>query len=676
MERWTRLALYFGSWACLAILTTLLSILNTDWSETHIIGGIVMVLMLAVLQGFVLEYPIQTIFCIIFGGHTRNIKTADGSHLTLILNYNLLATSKDEIDECMQNMYEAYMGNLSPNTAAVLVSATKDIELRNYEIRVRDNYRSLIFDQLYQEGILYSHDMFDDIVDRHMSNIWSTYKDVDSTEFRNYYLYHICCKFVEDFMVIHRTSKVLRKCGQYQDLMLLSEGDMTAYTYCDRELYSKAARNYGEPLFDYSEDVNRIRGRQFDFTLVLDSDTQVPKATAFTLLNIAAANPERGIIQPAIFLDCKKNDTIFMHLESMRQAINEPLTKAMGEILEQSSFYGKGLLNNKIYISRILGTRENLIERVPIDVLSHDTFEAAIMHPLYAGSVQLKETPSYNYVTWNIRERRWNKGEVLLAIYFFENVFGKLMRTLQRKFQKSKFIETKLRTVTKLDLVSSFVGHAALRQMFMKPLLLLFIIVHLFNFLIFPYIPIGVTMFFVIVFPKFATCNIHNFKFVVLETIASIFQFTPEAITGSVRIIRAFYSIIFNNTNWVPQRTVEIEFENSNPFVSALHHLWGYSVFAVILGSIVMLFFERSYLFLFMTTCVFLLPVFAGFTSVPLGFAAKYRPTVDVAVSSSSNISGFPQSKLFSSDQRKLNKIFQFNPTSTGSVVLPAVSTV
>jgi hypothetical protein len=93
MERWIRLALYFGSWACLAILTTLLSILNTDWSETHIIGGIVMVLMLAVLQGFVLEYPIQTIFCIIFGGHTRNIKTADGSHLTLILNYNLLATS-------------------------------------------------------------------------------------------------------------------------------------------------------------------------------------------------------------------------------------------------------------------------------------------------------------------------------------------------------------------------------------------------------------------------------------------------------------------------------------------------------------------------------------------------------------------------------------------------------
>lgn len=676
MERWIRLALYFGSWTCLAILTTLLNILNIDWSETHIIGGIVMVLVLAILQGFVLEYPIQTIFCIIFGGHKRNIKTADGSNLTLILNYNLLATSKDEIDECMQNMYDAYMGNIAPNTAAVLVSATKEIDLRNHEIRVRDNYRSLIFDELYQEGISYSHDMLDDIDELHMTNIWSKYKEVDITEFRNYYLYHICCKFVDDFMVIHRTSKVLRKCGQYQDLMLLSEGDMTAYTYCDQELYSKAARNHGEPLFDYSEDVNRIRGRQFDFTLVLDSDTQVPKATAFTLLDIAAANPERGIIQPAIFLDCKKNDTIFMHLESMRQAINEPLTNAMGEILEQSSFYGKGLLNNKIYISRILGTRENLIERVPIDVLSHDTFEAAIMHPLYAGSVQLKETPSYNYVTWNIRERRWNKGEVLLAIYFFGNVFGKLMRTLQRKFQKSKFIETKLRTVTKLDLVSSFVGHSALRQMFMKPLLLLFIIVHLFNFLIFPYIPIGVTMFFVIVFPKLATCNRHNFKFVVLETIASIFQFTPEAVTGSVRIVRAFHSIIFNNTNWVPQRTVEIEFENSNPFVSALHHLWGYSVFAVILGSIVMLFVERSYLFLFMAASVFLLPLFAGFTSLPFGFAAKYRPTVDVAVSSSSNISAFPQSKLLSSDQAKSNKIFQFNPTSTGSVVLPAVSTV
>jgi hypothetical protein len=87
-----------------------------------------------------------------------------------------------------------------------------------------------------------------------------------------------------------------------------------------------------------------------------------------------------------------------------------------------------------------------LIERVPIDVLSHDTFEAALLKPLYAGSVSLLEAPSLNYVTWNIRERRWNRGEVLLAMYFWKNGVGKTMRWIKKKIQKDKFNATKLRT--------------------------------------------------------------------------------------------------------------------------------------------------------------------------------------------------------------------------------------
>jgi hypothetical protein len=78
-----------------------------------------------------------------------------------------------------------------------------------------------------------------------------------------------------------------------------------------------------------------------------------------------------------------------------------------------------------------------------VDVLSHDTFEAALLKPLYCGTVHLLEAPSYNYVSWNIRERRWNRGEVLLAMYFWKHAVGRPMRWLQSKIQGDKFNPTK-----------------------------------------------------------------------------------------------------------------------------------------------------------------------------------------------------------------------------------------
>ena len=45
-----------------------------------------------------------------------------------------------------------------------------------------------------------------------------------------------------------------------------------------------------------------------------------------------------------------------------------------------------------------------------------------------------------------------------------------------------------------------------------------------------------------------------------------------------------------------------------------------------------------------MATCVFLLPIFTGFTSLKLGFKAKYRPSVspvNVAITAGSKILGY-----------------------------------
>ena len=257
---------------------------------------------------------------------------------------------------------------------------------------------------------------------------------------------------------------------------------------------------------------------------------------------------------------------------------------------------------------------------MPIDVLSHDTFEAALLKPLYAGSTFLLEAPCHNYVTWNIRERRWNRGEILLAMYFWKNAFGKPMRWLQKKLQRSKFNKTKVRTETKLDFVTSYIAHSALRQMLMKPILLLVIIlqytVHLRN----RYVSTIIVMFCVLIFPKFATCNRENYKFVILETIASILQFTPEALVGCVRIWRAFYANISLNVKWVPQRAVEDDFKSSNPFLASFKHLWGYSVFSVVAGILIVIFLESAILFLVMLVTTVVLPFYAGLTSLTTSF--------------------------------------------------------
>ena len=60
-------------------------------------------------------------------------------------------------------MYEAFLGNLHPSIATVLVSATNDNNLRQYELHVRDNYRAKIYDELMKEGEAFAASEYRDI---------------------------------------------------------------------------------------------------------------------------------------------------------------------------------------------------------------------------------------------------------------------------------------------------------------------------------------------------------------------------------------------------------------------------------------------------------------------------------------------------------------------------------
>jgi len=352
-------AFYFFAWNMMAVACLVLSVVNVDWSSTTPVLGLLVILVQGLLHWSVLEIPLQVIATIFTSPST--LPRSSSKHLSLVLNYNLLATTEEDVDECLEHMYDAMMGNLGHNMAAVLVSATDDSRLKSYELEVRDKIRKNMYNKLSYEGRCWAGVEQGPVDAIRRQRFWSQFSSVDRSIFVEEQLHKICEAVCADFMVLHRQSRVLRKCGQYQDLMLLSAGEVTAFTYCDKALYGQAARNPGEPLFAESDDMQKVKGRNFDYTLVLDSDTIVTPGVAFELMDIAAAHPDHAIIQPAIKMHCEEDSTIFMQLEAMRQSLHEPMNGTVTSILGESSFYGQGLINNKAYVYQCLGSPEALI---------------------------------------------------------------------------------------------------------------------------------------------------------------------------------------------------------------------------------------------------------------------------------------------------------------------------
>lgn len=91
-----------------------------EWKKTSFFKGILIISAQGILQESVIEFPMQTVATLLIQGvgGGREQKRAKCDKLTVILNYNLLAFSKDEVDECLRNMFQAFMGNLSPSVSA------------------------------------------------------------------------------------------------------------------------------------------------------------------------------------------------------------------------------------------------------------------------------------------------------------------------------------------------------------------------------------------------------------------------------------------------------------------------------------------------------------------------------------------------------------------------------
>jgi hypothetical protein len=529
-------------------------------------------------------------------------------------------------------MYRSYMGNISENVCAVLVSAARDDQLKDYELQCRDRYRTLIFQELKVEGTAFLEENFAKIPLTRFENLW----EVIGKRYGWWYIHDnldfICKRLSYEFMCVHRASRVLKKCGQYQDLMLLNDGCLKAFTYTDRDFYGIYARDGSRDMFQQTEDVRNIFGREFEYTLVMDGDTEIEAGDVQRLLRIAASHSDRTILQPAREFKVTWRDTLYMHLEKVRQQMAAPYTSVFSAVFNQWGFFGKGLIHNKSYIKKIIGKPGNLLEYIPINVLSHDTYEAAILKPLYVSTVSLIEKPPYNYLSWNSRLRRWNLGDLILAMHFFCCVGGPI-RLLQRCVQCSRYQRTRLRTPLTMDFRTLYLCSSSIRSMFVKPIWLTYVILHatlpedVFKY---PLLPFIVAIATVSILSKVASVlnRPKTILFLLPELLASIIQFTAEVLVGCVRLVRVLVSLLQERYEWIPQRVVEQEFTTSNIcriLLQSCKHLWAYTILGALLTCVLIFtgFAElkldmRVFLYFNIGT-ITLLPVFCFITSIRFG---------------------------------------------------------
>ena len=265
-----------------------LSIFSINWNKINYVTGFLYIFLQTLCTFFASESLLKAILILL---PQKSINKYQNASASVVINYNLKAHNKGNIIECFENMYNAYINNMSLNNTAIIVSVTEDNELVLYENEILIYYREKLLNHLLTSGEEYLQSHFN-------YNSWWNKTHVSKNCLRS-----ICIDRCSHFMLIHRKSNVLKKCGQYQDLISFIMGNSIAYTYTDKNIYGTDSRT-AIPLFSATDNNNlkNIFNVKYEYTLVLDSDTLVPENTINNLINIAKANPTYVIFQPQIEL--------------------------------------------------------------------------------------------------------------------------------------------------------------------------------------------------------------------------------------------------------------------------------------------------------------------------------------------------------------------------------------
>ena len=415
-----------------------------------------------------------------------------------VLSYCLLSRQQESSEECFKTACEAHLANLDSNhliTTAV-VSVSSDLPVVQCEMDCRDRCRKEIVETLMEE-LKVLLEVFpqgyrvreQETLQMRRTSMHQVLERVSKASIQrvDYWLQSIetawaaahcdqelyrddLLQRVEDaarhFVYLHRNCRILKKPGQYQDLMVLaSTGVNEAFTYL-REDYGQLGRPAGSACFGFAANVTKPsqmseedfasaaqalteRGQQdialiagygsnpdtrYHYTMVLDSDTVCPAKSIRKLLETAehSANQSYGIINANLANDYSADDSCTMHMwrNALMEVSTVNLQRGQFWIFNRVGFYGKGLVRNDLYITRLIGRPGSVMEALPIDILSHDTVEAKLLQPAIDADVTLYEDVARNPISAMSQSTRWMLGEVRNCCYEASGIYTPLVQAL------------------------------------------------------------------------------------------------------------------------------------------------------------------------------------------------------------------------------------------------------
>ncbi len=458
--------LYFAHIGFLVGIYEFFTFFTIDWGRSNNFAAAAEMLLTTVMMAGLADLVTSTLFNFYFKlfGKTSALPRKDfrsgipSDHRAMIA-YMLLSNTEQNSAEAFENMAESYLNSLDAggNVSAVLVSASNGIGIIEHELVQRDAMREKIRETLRAEFAA-------DIQDGPRAEMWKTLRSswrergLTQSEMEEAAERHIESA-AKNFMYVHRTSRVLKKPGQYQDLMVMaSNGGDRAFAYTDPR-YGALARLRGQIVFGMDgnvindaglsdeayrqkiealslrmeEDMDAIRsaGRtaetgvdvSYRYTMVMDKDNTLPAGSLLKLVETAAANPDRGLLQPRTAMAGIR--TWHTWKESLTFSWASGIPAGLFGAFGRFGFYGKGLINNGAYIRSVIGTESDPIEALPIDTMSHDTIEALYLNPAYVEDVRVMEEPTQNYFSRNEQAVRWMTGDIKNSIFLFRSFFNR-----------------------------------------------------------------------------------------------------------------------------------------------------------------------------------------------------------------------------------------------------------
>jgi hypothetical protein len=185
-----------------------------------------------------------------------------------------------------------------------------------------------------------------------------------------------------------------------------------------------------------------------------------------------------------------------------------------------------------------------------------------------------------------------------------------------RKTPPTKLI---LRHETQLDDAGAYIAHSALRQMMLKPLLLFYIICRVWVkvYFYFNWLPLVLMVVLVLIIPKIPLTTRHNWHKILADMVCCILQYSPEPITGTIRVFKSARAHICGVSGWVPQFKVEQDFLIQPAVVATFAYQWRLFLLTCASLAPIIIFRPDDYFLIFLFAVTAFIPIYTTLTALP-----------------------------------------------------------